>query len=734
MELWRICRDRKILWKFLLLLTAAVGIFLYTSITSQQKDLEMQQYLPEGVTWQTYEMRQAAYVENFGERLQSILDQTDMAGMVSIFQKEDSFSNRNLAATRKAYEKLEGIRPEEGNYEGMEAVLSLGMLDILIYAWGFLLVWAFFEDEKKGLQCMFYATPKGRGKLALQRIFVLAVGNVLFVCSVSLVLFMLQALVYGSPGSLGAAAQSMMLLANYTGHASVGGFLVQYVLVRCFLAFAASLLTWLILSVTRNRVANLGILVLVLGMEWIAFMISSHSSWAMLRYINVIRLVMPGDLLYTYQNFNLFGTPANGFTTLMILAAAVCLAAGCGCVLLMEKRKPLAADSRLSAFVKWICFRMMWIWHGLVSRLSLAGTELYKILFVHKGILFIAVWLYVLFTQMDFTRVEYLGIGAILNEIYSEYTGPDDGRLGEYLSEQQEMLAKLDEEYAEAIRLYEAGEMEEAELFALGMKMEAYMTLRDTLEHVEQQLTYVQKESVRQGRKLWFLQERPYKIMWSGDGLWDGAGYGDQQTRSTADVLLLVFLLCFAFTYDAQCGMLQTVRATALGRQRLFSIKVLLALCVSVCIAAVSFGLEIYEINRNYGLTGLSAPIQSIRMFVDFPLGISIGVFLAGLMLVRMGMLFSLSLITCAVTCRIGGTKGTVTTLILLVVPEALYMIGIGWFRYFSLVQPLLYVEGLNDWGFWPSLIPPAVTALLGLAAYRYLRQYWCGDYDEAGH
>ena len=106
---------------------------------------------------------QAEYVMEYSSYIENIIKQSDKMAGISIFQNKDSYSFRNLEKTKSAYAHLLGIQVQKGNYENIESVMNFKIVDYIIFVFGFMLVWALFEDEKKGLRCISFAAPNGRG-------------------------------------------------------------------------------------------------------------------------------------------------------------------------------------------------------------------------------------------------------------------------------------------------------------------------------------------------------------------------------------------------------------------------------------------------------------------------------------------------------------------------------------------------------------------------------------------
>lgn len=85
------------------------------------------------------------------------------------------------------------------------------------------------------------------------------------------------------------------------------------------------------------------------------------------------------------------------------------------------------------------------------------------------------------------------------------------------------------------------------------------------------QLAYMERVRKERGIPVWFLSNKGYKILWTGDGLYLGQGYGEQEQRGLLAVIVLTLLLSTVFSYDRTCGMEKMLRATPVGEKNCFT-------------------------------------------------------------------------------------------------------------------------------------------------------------------
>lgn len=726
MECRRILTDRKIIAIFWLLLLAATGIFLYQQFELRDEQEFIERQREEGYYFPTYEERQAEHVDAYQEKIAAVAGQSDLLSSISIFGGRDSFASRNISRTKEDFAGLENISVKRGNYEAVERVIEFDAADYIIFLFGFILVWFFFEDERKGLWNIWYATPEGRKRLVGQRIGVLAVGNACFTGFCYFVLFVVSIFFYGGVGDLNNSAQSVILLGDFTLKVSVLGFLILFTLLHALLAAASSLFAWMCLMLFRNHIFGIVILILVMAVEGsLSVGVSDVSAWSVLKYENLFRLIHPGDILYSYRNYNLFGHPVNCFWALLGVLFFVAAVSAAGAALILSKRRPVASPGKAEIYLKRMFAVFKKHYHSLLSHLSVMGTELYKILIVQRGFLFVLLWLYILIVRIDVTDVQYYGTVAVLRDIYSEYSGPDDGRVREYIKEQEEIIAQVQEEYDTALVRYVNGEIGSMEFGTVSMKASSYTLLIDSIGRIKDQLAYMDRVREEQGIEPWLFWDKPYKFAWTGDGLFTGQGYGTQEVRAIINITLMVLLLSSVFSYDRASNMEKLLHSTANGRERLYHTKIRMAFLVSLSVGLISYGLELYEIQANYPFVGLAAPVQSLSFMEKFPFHISIGAFMIFVVLLRILTLLAISMLIYAITYYICGIKGTICTLAVMDVPAALQLLGLPWCRYLSVAEPLIFVRTMNECGFWHGMASVIFVWLLGTAAYWMLKRHF---------
>lgn len=163
-------------------------------------------------------------------------------------------------------------------------------------------------------------------------------------------------------------------------------------------------------------------------------------------------------------------------------------------------------------------------------------------------------------------------------------------------------------------------------------------------------------------------------------------------------VFSLALLLSGCFTYEKQSGMKKLLFSTIHGRSPLLFRKILLAAVVSMTVWGIAYGWEARVFFMTYTLSSLSAPIQSLALFADFPLPVSIRTFFILLNALRFLMLLICSLFILFLSAITGRIESSALICSSILLPSLLgEIIGIPPFRVLSLSRAVSMVELIHQ-------------------------------------
>ena len=186
-------------------------------------------------------------------------------------------------------------------------------------------------------------------------------------------------------------------------------------------------------------------------------------------------------------------------------------------------------------------------------------------------------------------------------------------------------------------------------------------------------------------------------------------------------ILIMTAVILLAgglFAYERQQGARLYLGVMRYGRGRVRVRKYLLTAGGTFLICLIVYGCQMYEVCSNYGLTGLSAPVQSVAVFVNLPVRLTVLQFLIVFYLVRYLAALSLGFLVLFVSEHSAGIlQSLLKSLIIFVLPAGMVYIGVDAFSRFSIFSPLCLMNGMRDAGGLTLGAAAGLLICVGLAA-----------------
>ena len=676
MEFKRIFSNKKVVCIIAILLASTIFLFLYNNDRTE-KD--------------TYIKMQSQHVDSYGEYVDSILEQGKNLLEVSIFQDTDSYSYKNLKKTYDEYNNIKDITLQKGDYQSIENVLKANVVGVVCSLFAVVVVWYFFEDEKKGLNTVIYSTYKGRYHIAIYRIGTLFISSALFVVLLYILVFFSSIFVYGKPDNMLVPIQSIPSYKNYTLNITVIEYCGLYLGLQIIKTVVFGMFVWMIMIIFKNRIISVGLLLIIFIIEGVLYYkVPEQNMISPLKFINLFQLIQTSEMFYKYKNINIGGIPFNLLKTILCFEGCLMVISSLVCVFVTQFKKPIEATGKVGQGVAKVVGNFQKKIHCLLSNMTLFGMEIYKVLINQKGFVILIIWIILLFSQMDTTNVFLMGNKSAMKEIYEEYSGVDDGRLRAYFQSNIDDLNSIQ------------------------------------IQKIEEQLQYIDKVEYEQNIDVWFIDQKPYDVMWSENGLYIDSDYKKQETYGLFVITALILILGSIFSYDEFCGMKNVIHTTMRGREKLFDMKTGIILLFTFFVCFIVYGVELVEVNKIYPLTCLSAPVQSVVCMEKFPFKISILEFMIILEIVHYLCAVAICFISLTIKEIIGSTKGMIVSIILLLLPGILKILGFGWCQYISVIQPLIFVESYIENGLQYCIIQVIALVIVSVLSYIFLRKKWC--------
>ena len=659
-------------------------------------------------------LSQAEYLASYGGWLNIIQKNKDNMLEFPIFNDPNSFSGRNILKTAEEFEKLQGVELTLGADGAIDALMSFPLTDYLLLVILLLFCISFLEERKKGLWGVVHAAPNGRRRLAIYRtaiLFGVSACGVLLLYGTNLALgFYL----YGGVNDLGRPLQSVELLGRLPVLGTVGSFLTQYFLLRIAAAFFVSLLLWLLLTAVNHAKYTIITAAGVLAAEYGLYtFLPVQSGLNGLKYFNLFTYISLSDLYTNYLNIDLFGYPLEIRSISQLALLPLCGLTAAACVLIHCHKKPAAGTSLLGR----IAYGINTVTDMGLRHLRLFGMELYKTLWLQKGIVVAALLVY-LVTGTSFTaKIPIYNPAEVAAQQYTEELA------GEITDDTFIRIGALEAELDQTIADYEAAKLahENGELADNQLNLYAYYagtarTSKEGLSLVRSQAEELFELGTKKGFTPWLIEQTPF------ESVFGTAAQSNQHQAAIIAVLALTLLLAGSMAYERHSGMTFLLGAVPRGRGAFLIRKILLALLVAVAVWATVYGMELYALVSIFSIQAWNVPVQNLSMMAHFPFPCSIKgwlVILYGYRLLTLscGAILVLFISNCAQRMEIAYIAGCG----IMLVPSLLYAyVGIELFRPLSYITsveavPLLSRENGSIAQF--SLWGLALAIIAGLAS-----------------
>ena len=556
--------------------------------------------------------KQVRYIQDYPAYLDRIhANARQMAGL-AIFHRDGSFSGRNIEKTDRDFPTSVELQLDNDYALTMLATDQIGGYSLLIYVLALAL--SFLEERKRGLWSLVHGAADGRIRLALGRAFILLLGTALGTVVILGGKLLAASRIFGGVGDLGRTVQSMEAFGDVPWVLSAGQFLLFYFALKILGMWLLGLAVWAILQGVNHLPLAIGACGVVLAAEYSAFrLIPDSYAIVFLRYVNLFALVDVPTVALHYLNLNFFGYPVQGFLLTLYLVPFLLLLLFGADLLLAERKKPVSRQNSLLTLVD----RSRVPFSRAAGRLRLLGMELYKLLWLQKGVL-------VLLAMILF-------VSSVLKAPLPDKSLYDTETAGISASLAGPITRDTIEEIDARIAKYGIWRQDETVLRQLGI----LETLREKAE-----------QSLAAQDGMWLIDPVPVAALM-------GVDTPNQYQRQNCVVLLLalVLLLSGVFAAERQSRMTQLLRSTPGGRGRVWRKKIAAVLLLTVAVWLIFEAGELLHIRASYGAFALAAPVQSFDHFAELTLPISLGAAIAMYLLLRLLAMLTAAGVICVISC-----------------------------------------------------------------------------------
>ena len=592
----------------------------------------------------------------------------------------------------------------------VDSFMSFRLTDYFLLLVLLLIGLSFLEERKAGLWSVVHAAPRGRLRLAVRRTLILfgtSVVGVLLLYGTDLALgFSL----YGGIGDLDRAVQSVETLGRLPMLTTVGGFLVRFFLLRIAAAFLVSLLLWLMLAAINNVkytiIVAAGVLVVEYGLYTF---LPVQSAFNIFKYFNLFTYISLSDLYTNYLNIDIFSYPLGIRSISQLALIPLCLLLAAVCIYVHCHKKPAAGRDLLGR----VAYGINSVTDKFLRRLHLFGMELHKTLWIQKGIVIVALLVYVVFGLFYTVSIPVMSSAEQAAKQYTtefavSITDDTFARMDAEQAELDAIIAARDQARVD----FDAGLIEYPMLDKYNREASTAQTKSEGLDKVRSRVEELRDKGAAEGFTPWLIDETPF------ESVYGSRAQSNQQQAALVAVLALTLLLAGSMAYERQSGMTSLLKSTARGRSALILRKLLLVAGMTTLVWAAVYGMEVYALLSGFDIPAWSAPVKNLSMLSAFPLNCSITGALVLLYVFRWFMLFCGAVIVLLISSRMKRMEvAYIAASAVTLLPSLLYVyMGIGVFRPLSIILPVAAMPLLTAASGAASACFPWFAVLMGIA------------------
>lgn len=662
---------------------------------------------------------QLNFMDEYSEYLKFVQEQAKNLETISLFSNEKSFANKNIKKTASDYKKLLDVKLVLGSDEAVKSMISYTASDYFLVTLIIFICFQLLSERKKGLWDIVHTTKYGRGVLARKRMKILFLSTVMFSIAIYGTTIGLSFYYYGGMGDLGRSAQSLEILSRCPMQGSVFYFLTQYYLLKIASMFLIALITWSIISSVHNL--SLGIMFFAVGIaiEYSLYrFLPVQSFMNLFKYVNIFSYIECKDIYISYLNLDLFGKAINVRMVIIGLLPILICIFGWYAIVVNAIKRPKESSIILS--VLWN--KIQRFNNFVLNKLNCFGLELYKILWVQKGIIILGVFAIIEMNTLSSVRVYYSPAEQIFMKYCEKMNGPYDDNAKQII---EQIRLELEEENIEIVKInedYSNGKIELVEYETLMVEHQQFDNKMKAFSMLEEKIKRAEQLKRERNITAWIIDDIGYSRLLGSES------YKRQLTNAMISILFVVLLTSQVVVYETINQTIHLVRSSERGRGTLFRKKYLASMLMTLIVWGGTYGCELFQTYKMYSFHYLRAPIQSITCLSDFPFHhVSIAGFLVILYLIKLLLLCcvaSFVILISAVTRRV--EHSITVSLMVMLFPSLFYYAGLSKFKFLASAIPIAGMELLqSNHGISKSILAYMVCIIIGGVSFYIARKKW---------
>lgn len=596
-------------------------------------------------------------------RIQKNAEQLLLAPIFS--ETMDGFSRKNIEKTAGDFLALQNIEIQYDRNDGVMMLVDSPVTDFSLLIILLALSMALILDEReKRLFQIIQSTRNGAIKTILAKI-----GALFFsILLIHMLLFVATAVFASCTFGLGDLSRSIQSIPDLSSSLltlRLDTFLLLLFGMKTIGVFIVGLLI-LLLAMTVKKVIVLPLCTIMLsGISVALTFIPVVSKFNWLKYVNLYSVMNPYPVLRSYLNLNFFGIPIHALTVLTVLSILLLCLFSFLCVNYYLKKKGLEFSDTKRRSLSPPSRRIhsgLWFFEGK------------KLLVNNRAALILAFFLLFQLYSVKEAQNPMNGDDYYYQHYMDILKGPLTTEKETFILAEQAKIDDIQKKLADLSRQLQTGELSPHEFI---VRQQPYT---DKLSGIEKFSTIYEKYLyVKSHAGAEFFFETGYERLFS-------ISDPDFSTNSSIS-LLAVMILCLSslFAAEYQTNMVKTLNASKYGIKKTVTTKLFMGMGLSCLLCILSYGADLINTVRFYGLSNITSTLVSIpalHYFGDTP----IWIYCLLMYLMRFLVIFMVTILIAALSFLLKNTLYTVLTAFsIFVIPLLLHKTGLAFFGYISL-------------------------------------------------
>ena len=536
------------------------------------------------------------HLTTFREQYTVVYENAQRMKNVELFSEPNSFSQRNIEITVNDYQSSNLVQLELVNGRSLVSFINYGYTDYIVVFVVAIYIFITVCPFTAKMKYLVFSTKNGRLRYGLRQMFSIG-GHVLGITALfygSIVL--LSFFLYGIPHDFSASVQSIPEFRSFTGLYSIGKVFLQIFVIKFMVLYGFACFSASIIQLLENVKLSVTI---IAGISLLQYVFSNAQiisfPWNMTKNFNLWTWLDCSEYYLQYNNINVFNNPV------ALLSFTIFASYGIMCI------------TAISFTIAYCCIYPIrfqnQFWKRWLDRLpkrnhSIGYYELYKVLWVQKGIWIIAVFVLWTFIEFSTLPVQFSTEESYLNYLYFQYGGtPEKEKVSELEDLKAQLQMKSQETTVTQMQL-----MYEQQLLAIDSFIDNY---KECVSYAESGINagIVNPIGVE---KLMFKTNTKMHVY-----------------SLVKACIMIILLMMQMMSIERKCGVNKLIHLTYEGERRQIRTKSYICLGVFVFTCILFFGVEWIQVLYKYSIGDLQYSIYSLDNYRDCWINIPLWLYLS---------------------------------------------------------------------------------------------------------